>query len=322
MRRAPDRARFGWQLLSLLLAYLLWLAVIDEKQAFRHIEVPLRFENLSAGLAMLRDRPSSVIVRVKGTEPLIKEVQSPDVEAVADLSGRGEGKHLLRLWPDAAHAIVVRKDGIEVDEVFPAAIAFVLERKASAELPVRPVLGGSVAAGFELGEVRVEPRRVRVEGPESAAKRLVDAPTREILVEGREESFTVEVPLDITDPDVRILGRPLVRVAVTIQELRGEATFDQVRIRSVGSDYEAQIRPLETTVTVEGPRHLLDRLAADDVRAYVDLRGLAPQPKPYELRVQVDFAPAQVRDRLQVKSLSAAEAVVRILDRRADGEGG
>ena len=127
MPRAHERGRaVGWKLAALVLAYLLWLAVIEEPQAIRQLEVPVRFEHLDPSLALVRDRPDSVVVRVQAPDPIAKELQPPDVEAIVDLAGQGVGSHLVRLATDS-RSILTRKVGVKVIEVFPPALEVKLE---------------------------------------------------------------------------------------------------------------------------------------------------------------------------------------------------
>src|SRR5436190_5945220 len=147
MPRVPNPARnLGWKLAAIGLAYLFWLAVIEEKQGIRQLEVPVRFENLNPGLALLRDGLSSVVVRVQASEPVVKELQPPDVEARVDLSGLGEGTHQIRLGPGSP-SIVPKKVGITVVEVYPSALAVTLEPRLTADVPVTPSLSGTPALG-------------------------------------------------------------------------------------------------------------------------------------------------------------------------------
>ena len=57
-------ANVGTKVLAVLLAYGVWLAVIEEKQGLRQLEVPVRFENIDPAMAMSGERLSTILVRV------------------------------------------------------------------------------------------------------------------------------------------------------------------------------------------------------------------------------------------------------------------
>ena len=62
-----------WKFLAVALAYVFWLAVLEEKQGLRQLEVPVRFDHLDASFALIGERPSShsrSVVREPTVQPL------------------------------------------------------------------------------------------------------------------------------------------------------------------------------------------------------------------------------------------------------------
>ena len=52
---------FLWKLLSLVMATMLWIAVVDEPELTTNVTVPVEFRNLAAGLDLGSDVPDRVV---------------------------------------------------------------------------------------------------------------------------------------------------------------------------------------------------------------------------------------------------------------------
>lgn len=307
-------ANLGTKLLAVLLAYGVWLAVIEEKQGLRQLDVPVRFENIDPAVAMSGERLSTIQVRVHGAEGAIKDLQPPDIEVVVDLARLGIGTHNITLRPDSP-SILPRRPGLQVVEVSPALLRVKLERKLEASIPVRPVLAGKPAEGHEVRDVTVSPPTILISGPESAVLATTSALTRPVGIEGRREDYQQDVWVDIESPDVTVKEPVRARVAVQITERSAERSFADQPIAVLNTSWESQVRPAQITITARGPERLVANLTAADLVASVDATGLAPRSEAYELRVRVRVAREQLK-RLDVRSVEERVSV-RVLDRKA-----
>jgi YbbR domain-containing protein len=311
----------GWKLAAVALAYLFWLATVEERQAIRQLDVPVRFENLNPDVALVRDRPTTLIVRLQGSEPAVKALEPLDVEAHVDLSAVGVGTHLLRFTPDSPY-LIVKRPGLKVSEVYPPALEVRLEPRVTSAVTVTAVITGKPAPGFEVTERRVEPPRVRIEGPESAIRETTAARTREVSIEGRKATLQQEVWVDVVNPAVAILGEPRVRVTIGIREAVAEKTFAGIPVVPLGSPFESRITPKQVRVTVRGPEALVAQLTREDVVVYVDLKGLTPQALDYQLPVRCVFTRDVLREKVEVAVVSDEKVGVRVLNRRVPAAAG
>jgi YbbR domain-containing protein len=74
--------------------------------------------------------------------------------------------------------------GAQIVSRSPASLEFTLERKSTRAVKVRPDLDGEPAPGFAIGEVAVEPPRVRISGARSEVLRLSEVLTETIDLTG------------------------------------------------------------------------------------------------------------------------------------------
>mgnify|MGYP003342153711 CR=1 FL=1 len=68
------RRHVSLKLVSIALAFLLWLVVSGEQVVERSFRIPLEFSNLPAQLEIVGDPPEVIDVRVRGSSGLLSRV--------------------------------------------------------------------------------------------------------------------------------------------------------------------------------------------------------------------------------------------------------
>lgn len=88
------------KLLSLGLAYVLWLGVAQAPTAEVRVAVPLELRHLPATLEVANDIPAHVQVTLRGSEKLLRDLSYEELVAAVDLAGFGAGNHSYQLSAD------------------------------------------------------------------------------------------------------------------------------------------------------------------------------------------------------------------------------
>lgn len=293
----------GLKLLSIGLAVLLWMVVAGEETVERGLRVPLELQQFPPGLELQGEVPTNVDIRVRGTAGALGRVSVGDIVAVVDLRGARPGRRLFQLTPEQVRAPA----GVEVVQVMPVTVAMVFEPSATRQVPVVPDIEGKPAAGYVVGKTVSDPASVEVIGPESAVKRVTEALTEPVSVDGATDQVTENVTVGLLDPTLR-LKNPR-RAAVTVQVVPAplERTLRDrpVHLRNLVQNLSAQAVPDAVDVHVRGSRETLGRVDPDEVAAFVDLAGLGAGQ--YTLTVHADssgeagvtrIAPPTVRVRI------------------------
>ena len=86
------RRHVSLKLVSIALAFLLWLVVSGEQVVERSFRIPLEFSNLPAQLEIVGDPPEVIDVRVRGSSGLLSRVGSADLSAVIDMQNVRTGQ--------------------------------------------------------------------------------------------------------------------------------------------------------------------------------------------------------------------------------------
>ena len=103
------------KLVSLGLAYVLWVVVTQAPPVEVGLTVPLELRNLPANLQVAGEIPTRVHVQVRGPEGQLRMLEPEEVAVAVDLSGLAAGNHSFRL--EAAN--VELPPGVEVVRIIP-----------------------------------------------------------------------------------------------------------------------------------------------------------------------------------------------------------
>jgi YbbR domain-containing protein len=181
----------------------------------------------------------------------------------------------------------------------------VIQKLGTSEVAVRAVVVGTVAPGYWVRGVSVDPAVVTLLGDPSAVSEIpgvVD--TLPLDISGATGTIVERMPLDLPE-QVSPVGEG-VKVTVEIEAQQGNATIlREPVIRGLGADLSATVTPKEVAITLSGPLPRIRSLTDEDVFVYVDLvdKGIG------EHRIELT---SLVPEGLEVVSLMPEYATVEI----------
>lgn len=223
------RQRLAWMwsresilrlLLSFVLAVALWLYVTskqDPTQSWDFAQpLPISPLNVRQGYVVANDLPL-VHIRVRADTHIV-QVTSASFHTFVDLNAVGPGTHSVKVN-------VVPDPGISILSVTPPRVKVVVEALQTSHVPVRWHFSGKLPPGYRLGDIRVNPTTVQVQGPQSAVSAVyqavifVDLTGARSGIEGtyplvaeNSQNVTVNVShlqLDPTSADINVQIAPL-----------------------------------------------------------------------------------------------------------------
>ena len=141
-------------------------------------------------------------------------------------------------------------------------------------LPIRPVVAGSPAAGFEVASVTVDPIVVAVEGDPDDLEVLEVADTSPVTITGATSDVTQTATLELPD-GVQALGDATITVVVTLRPVNASRSFE-AGLLLVGAlaDRQYELSTDRVLVTIGGSIADLDRLSGIDLVLTLDVTGL------------------------------------------------
>ena len=257
-----------WKLivLALVITLGLWYAVTTQRTpATVHLPpVPLEFilpDNVEIG----NDPPKAVEVTLEGSQSKLAEMNTRNLIARANVSDLQPGDRVARLSDKNVEMDL--PEGVRITEIMPRSVTLHLEPVVERRIPVEVRFEGEPPEGFRRLNVTVTPEEVRVSGPESHVQAIEKAYTETISLAGQRDSITLpQVAVDIPDHKVTPLD-PTVAVRVEIAEEQTTRRIANVPARTAAG---GPVTPAVVTVTLRGPRSIVESLRPEDVRIVVE----------------------------------------------------
>jgi YbbR domain-containing protein len=150
----------------------------------------------------------------------------------------------------------------------------VFSDRQTKSLPIRPVVAGSPAAGFEVASITVDPLVIAVEGDADDLLALEVADTAAVTVTGATSDVVSETTLELPD-GVQALGDATITVTVTLRPVTASRSFEAGLIL-VGAlaDRQYSLSTDRVLVTIGGSIADLDRLSGSDLVLTLNVTGL------------------------------------------------
>lgn len=201
-------------MVALIAAFLLWYALAAQRSeniSVRGVKARLTLVNIPRDLILTSSVPDTVSLQLRG--PLSRALDSSNPpEVLLDLA---EARPGLNSYPINEGDIPLPAE-VDVVSVDPPAITLELERQATRQVPVRPVIDGVPATGFMVGDIRVLPSQYTVQGPESLLLALDYVDTGPTSVEGATGPIETMTQPVLPDPLLRPLGPGTIQVLVDV----------------------------------------------------------------------------------------------------------
>jgi YbbR domain-containing protein len=208
---------FLWKMLALAIAIAAWLTVASEPELATIVAVPVEYRNYPKDLEISSDIVSTIDVEAKGPAGRLASMNDTRNAAVIDFASvNAPGERTFTLTSSALNL----PRGVELIRTIPSQLRFTFEKNMTRMLTVDVPLSGHLPAGLAVDKVEVEPRELRVGGPQSHvlhATKLMADPLDLTTVTA--DSFQT-VAVYANDPEVRLLSKPQVTVKIRVRALR------------------------------------------------------------------------------------------------------
>jgi YbbR domain-containing protein len=281
----------GLKLICFSLAFLLVAyhrSEEDEKTRTVAFQLDVQLPAATMNRELMTTLPPHVNVTVQGSSRALDEMATASHNVVIDLR---DGK--------ASHLIVTENDvdippGVTVKHIDPATLELEWQDIITRQVRVQSSVTGTVADGYEVARLVVNPPAVAIRGPAQLVNVTQFIRVAPFDVTGLSEG-KVERLLALDPPPERTsyVGAPNVAVEVTVRRRLLSANFNKVPVEVVGLA-GARPSPPVVDVTVVGPPEVVRGLDRELVVPRVDLGDLEPQKHGSKvLPVAVDLSRAK-----------------------------
>jgi YbbR domain-containing protein len=293
----------AFKLLSLMLAFVLWVYVSNEQNPVRekNINISLEYSGLGQDFIITEGMPESIEVKVKGSSSQLANLAPWSFKAVVDLPEGKAGDMVLPVR-------VTAPAGLEVSQVSPEEVALKVDRLVDRKVSVAVELRGTPARGYAAQTPECQPDTVIVRGPATVVN-SIDRVNAVVNIDAAQADIEQDIPVDAGPHNVS-LSPTLVKVTVPVSGTFIDKTVP-VLTRVSGSPAEGFLMTGSfsepATVRISGPAAVLNEINAVETEV-IDVQG-AEQSLNRE--VQLSLPPdveAMQPDRVQlIVEISAEE---------------
>ena len=292
------------KILAVLLAVLLWIQVASQETVQMTVSANVEFLDMPADLEIFNDYPKAVEVLLKTNRPSLLE--NDRLSVMVDMQDAAAGTAVIHL----NEANIRGERSAEIVSVTPSRLRLLLEKTYIKEVEVKATLEGAPAEGYQVSEVQVAPSKVPLSGPQSKMEKVTMAVTEPISINNLSDILTVQVALDLEDPQLRFRSTDRVKVIVVIEEERKNVVIRGVPITIFPEGVSSRLR--DTKVTLKGtvPVSYDKRLDSALFSVSIDIQNVTPGTKEYKLLPKVKI-PDEYLEVFRLTGITPEKVVVR-----------
>jgi YbbR domain-containing protein len=245
-------------------------------------------------------------VTVSGPEDVVNQVAN--VAATINVDGLTDNvDQSVRLVPRSASGELVL--GVSLTPALTGLRIDIEQTKFSRSMAISPLITGSPADGYNVVSVSVNPPVITVRGEQAFIAGTSSVTTKPVDIAGATADVVKTVSLDLASGAEVTGGPPVVTITVKIQPATGLYTFSvPVTVANLGANVSIRGALPSVTVTLFGPRPVLESLSPNDIPAVIDLSG----EDSGDHKKQVNVTPPSGTT---VRSVTPSEIVVSLEDR-------
>ena len=230
----------GFLLLAIVIAFLLWTVAHGTSPIEMAFDVPVELHGLDEEQVITGQSADAINLRVSGSRAALRNVSPARLTYRVDLAGSKVGESDVEV--DVARLPLPR--GARAVSHSPSRILVQLEERGRKSVGIRLDLEGEPAPGFQLGELRVEPRRVWLTGARSQVLGLDEVTTEPIDISGLNQDLEVEATLFVGAETVWLEEDGPVRVFVVVEPVPVPEPGPCPRGRDASSSRACRLRPM------------------------------------------------------------------------------
>jgi YbbR domain-containing protein len=208
---------FGWKLLALAIAVVLWALVASEPELSEFATVGLEYRGLPDDLEVSSDPVSSVSLELRGPSGELRGAGDGIRPAVVlDMSDVQPGERTFTI----GEGNVKLARGVRMVRSIPSQVRFLFERRLIRFVPVVVRIAGHGQNGYTVAHQSVAPDRLEIAGPSSRVARITAAVTDPVDLSSVVGTSEFRVNAFVEDSFVRFRSSPQVVVTVTMKKKR------------------------------------------------------------------------------------------------------
>jgi len=287
-----------------VLACVLWYLVGGEDKVAKTVMIPVEIINMPRDLVISNQFKKQIDVSVTGPRSLILEMSKGEITRQVDLSHATPGTNVIVNENDS---IPVPR-GVSVERIQPSTIILSLDKLITKRFPIRPTVVGKVPTDYTLVSVTTDPDEISITGPNTVLGPFDVLTTGQIDVKGLKKTVQQQVPLDLSQEIIDLIGETSVTVNIKIGMKTVKRVIKSVPVHIDIDGIRQTVTPDTVTISANVPRvYIKHKMKLGEL---FHVSGV-PGEKAGEIIVKVE-AKKEVADFVTI--LKVTPSVVRLHD--------
>jgi hypothetical protein len=220
------RGRIYSLVVSLALAFCLWLSLTGLDTSLADLTVGLRLHSLPEHLAIQGETPKVLTLRIRANAAQVRFLSDHKLSLPLDLSQAREGSNSFPVLLEPLNL----PRGVEVTDINPGVIEFEALELSRKEVPVKPNVVGQPPSDFRLENLVLEPAAVTIQGPAEILAQVDHLETTPLAVDGLTKDAVVSIGVIPPEGAVTIVGVKEIQATVSVSEIRTQAVFSGIPV--------------------------------------------------------------------------------------------
>jgi len=202
----------GWRILSLAIAYLIWMNVAMEPEMATIVSAPVQYRDAGNNLEISSELVDRVELETRGPSGLLRNLSNARTVVILDFSDvKDPGQRTFTITRDLTNL----PKGVELLRATPAQIRLTFERRMQKTVPVHVRFVGSLPDGRKMTGYTVDPGTKEIYGPVSQVNRIAAVETDSIDLSSLSlANPSLRVAVFVPEPKVRFVQDPQVTVRI------------------------------------------------------------------------------------------------------------
>lgn len=293
----------GVKLIALVVSVFVWFYASGQKEVVWLKTIPIELRDVPDSLVVAGNVPSQGEISITGTKRQLILAGFKRMNIAVSLAGASPGRQRLTLSSKNVR-LPGRIDSRNVRVIEPSALDFNLERMMVRRVQITLATTGALPENVVLldGTFSITPSWTTIKGPASAVERARTVRTKPLDLSRLKESAEKGIALDLEEIGFQCQPNR-VTVSVRVSEKATRVLPNVPPTVLVDSeDIKATVFPNTVSLTLQGPRSLLDTLSTGDVSVLLNLSGKAAAR--YRLAPEIILPPGVVLAATSVDSLT------------------
>ena len=281
IKRSPDSKLINWpknwgfKLLSLFFAIFLWYFVAGEDKIDTNVFIPVELVNLPRDLVVSNQYKKQLEVTISGPRGLINGIAKQHISRTVNLTQAKPGTMSVHNDPES----ISLPRGITILRIQPTHMTLLIDRLIEKDLPIRAVVTGKPAPGFELTAVKLDPALMSLSGPQAILGDISYLSTSPIDINELKGSTTQQVTLELKTSIADLVGEPVVSARVIVNEKMIEKVINKIPVSLLmeGEQYRYHLKPSTITIRVKAPENMVKEERHDlakFIQAHISVENL------------------------------------------------